>query len=55
MNVSEKGRVNHVWWCQKGGEIKQNKIGDIKQKLEILNKKIGEIKQKFEKLNIWRN
>ena len=46
-NVSEKERVNYVWWCQKGGEIKQ------KQKLKLDKKqnpklweKGGEIKQK---------
>ena len=42
-----KKRVNYVWWCQKGGEIKQ------KQKLKLDKKqnpklweKGGEIKQK---------
>ena len=58
-NVSEKGRVNYVWWCQKGGEIKQ------KQKLKLDKKqnpklweKGGEIKLKqiLKKLNkYWRN
>ena len=48
-NIFRKGkeRVNYVWWCQKGGEIK------IKQKLKLDKKqnpklweKEGEIKQK---------
>ena len=54
-----KERVNYVWWCQKGGEIK------IKQKLKLDKKqnpklweKGGEIKLKqiLKKLNkYWRN
>ena len=35
-NVSEKGGVNLVWWCQKGREIKEKVIHReiIKQKLK---------------------
>ena len=44
-----KGRVNCVWWCQKGREIKQ------KQKLKLDKKQNPKLWEKGEKLNKNKN
>ena len=48
--IQKRGGVNHVWWCQKGGEIKE-KATHQKQnyKLWEINEWIGEFKEQYQK------